>query len=369
MKLNEKIVLLRKRAGMSQEDLANKLDISRQAVYKWESDSATPDLNNIKKMSQIFDISYDQLLDDNFDLNAVNVTATPLIEKKTLPPQAKRECFCTYDEIYHSPADIDHGYLSNMKARVEGSRGLFSKRYEKMERTIASLGAEFIPLMPESATAFFYNNIDYFFGLYYNGAIQFICPYENYISSSVTNSGVGNMRIPESVMGVGFGMKGPNSLAVGSVNGNIVRAPYSYNFIISFYDNNNPREIKLNFAALPLFCLYEFDFEGAIFHQDGISNATNANLIKIKTFLDSLPIFVNNARDQIYTRPINIELAKKIRNEARAIEEEFMQKNKIVEKHQNTINAIKWGFIWAAIVIAVIALIIVFIVFTVKFKK
>lgn len=48
MKISEKIVVLRKRKGMSQEDLANELDVSRQAVYKWENGGTTPDINKIK---------------------------------------------------------------------------------------------------------------------------------------------------------------------------------------------------------------------------------------------------------------------------------------------------------------------------------
>ena len=47
MKLPDKIVGLRKSNGMSQEDLAEKLDVSRQAISRWESGAAMPDANNI----------------------------------------------------------------------------------------------------------------------------------------------------------------------------------------------------------------------------------------------------------------------------------------------------------------------------------
>ena len=49
MEINEKIMVLRKRKGYSQEDLAHELDVSRQAVYKWESGESTPELDKIKK--------------------------------------------------------------------------------------------------------------------------------------------------------------------------------------------------------------------------------------------------------------------------------------------------------------------------------
>ena len=48
--------------GMSQEELANKLFISRQAVSKWEKDEAKPYLDNVVKLSEIFDISLDELI-------------------------------------------------------------------------------------------------------------------------------------------------------------------------------------------------------------------------------------------------------------------------------------------------------------------
>ncbi|MBQ8545619.1 MAG: helix-turn-helix transcriptional regulator [Clostridia bacterium] len=47
MKLSEKIVFLRKRQGMSQEQLANELDVSRQAVYKWETGITTPEIEKL----------------------------------------------------------------------------------------------------------------------------------------------------------------------------------------------------------------------------------------------------------------------------------------------------------------------------------
>lgn len=62
MLLAEKITELRKKQGWSQEELANKLDISRQSVSKWESGGAMPDLDKIIKLSSIFGVSTDYLL-------------------------------------------------------------------------------------------------------------------------------------------------------------------------------------------------------------------------------------------------------------------------------------------------------------------
>ena len=65
MKLSQKIVEQRKKRGWSQEELAFRLDVSRQAVGKWESDLAMPEVDKIVQMSKLFDVSCDYLLNDD----------------------------------------------------------------------------------------------------------------------------------------------------------------------------------------------------------------------------------------------------------------------------------------------------------------
>ena len=64
MILAEKIVRLRKQVGWSQEELAEKMNVSRQSVSKWESTNSIPDLNRIIILAEIFDVSTDFLLKD-----------------------------------------------------------------------------------------------------------------------------------------------------------------------------------------------------------------------------------------------------------------------------------------------------------------
>ena len=74
MKLSDKILTLRKRGGMSQEELAEKLNVSRQAVSRWELGSAQPDANNILQISKLFGVTADYLLnDDSSDNDLPNV--------------------------------------------------------------------------------------------------------------------------------------------------------------------------------------------------------------------------------------------------------------------------------------------------------
>ena len=74
MKLFEKISYLRKNRGMSQEQLAYELDVSRQAVHKWENGITTPEFEKIKRISEIFNITYDELLNDDLDFIDSSVT-------------------------------------------------------------------------------------------------------------------------------------------------------------------------------------------------------------------------------------------------------------------------------------------------------
>ena len=62
MTFAEKLKSIRKQTGMSQEQLAEKLGVSRQAVTKWETDAGIPDIENIMAISALFDISIDELL-------------------------------------------------------------------------------------------------------------------------------------------------------------------------------------------------------------------------------------------------------------------------------------------------------------------
>lgn len=66
MKLSDKIIRLRKSNGMSQEDLAEKLCVSRQAISRWESGTAMPDAYNILQVSKLFDVTTDYLLNDDY---------------------------------------------------------------------------------------------------------------------------------------------------------------------------------------------------------------------------------------------------------------------------------------------------------------
>ena len=71
MKLEEKLVSLRKEKGLSQLKLAEMMDVSRQAVSKWEVGSAVPSTDNLKYLGQLYGVSLEYLLrDDALEPNA-----------------------------------------------------------------------------------------------------------------------------------------------------------------------------------------------------------------------------------------------------------------------------------------------------------
>ncbi len=65
MDISRQIQELRKSQGLSQEQLAEAVSVSRQAVSKWESGQSQPDLDKLLQLSRVFDLSVDALLSDN----------------------------------------------------------------------------------------------------------------------------------------------------------------------------------------------------------------------------------------------------------------------------------------------------------------
>lgn len=62
MTFSDKLIALRKKAGWSQEELAERLNVSRQSVSKWESAQSMPDIDKILQLSSLFSVTTDCLL-------------------------------------------------------------------------------------------------------------------------------------------------------------------------------------------------------------------------------------------------------------------------------------------------------------------
>ena len=86
MTLQEKIIKLRKKNGWSQEELADKIYVTRQAVSKWESGNSIPDVEKIVHMSKLFGVTTDYLLNDEIGID--NVIEESVADDKKILEQA-----------------------------------------------------------------------------------------------------------------------------------------------------------------------------------------------------------------------------------------------------------------------------------------
>ena len=73
MILGQKLKEIRKRFGLSQEQLAEIMNVSRQAITKWENDGGLPDVSNLQELSKVFGITVDYLLNDENALPALSM--------------------------------------------------------------------------------------------------------------------------------------------------------------------------------------------------------------------------------------------------------------------------------------------------------
>ncbi len=62
MELGEQLQKLREQKNMSREELAQEMNVSRQAVYKWENNKGYPDIENLIKLSELYEITLDELI-------------------------------------------------------------------------------------------------------------------------------------------------------------------------------------------------------------------------------------------------------------------------------------------------------------------
>lgn len=122
MTVHEKILQLRKANGMSQEQLAESMNVSRQAISKWELGESNPDSDKVILLSQIFKVSTDYLLID--DINEYEKPTKPI--KKAFYKLLAVGCgfgiliigivigFCIHKEVYKDSKPIINSQLSDV---------------------------------------------------------------------------------------------------------------------------------------------------------------------------------------------------------------------------------------------------------------
>lgn len=81
MRFGEKLSFLRKQRGMTQMELAEKLDISRQAVSRWEQGTSEPSAENLVNIGKVFDVSVDALVNENVQLQAETAVQVAVMDR------------------------------------------------------------------------------------------------------------------------------------------------------------------------------------------------------------------------------------------------------------------------------------------------
>ena len=109
MEFKEKLQLLRTGMKLSQEELANQLNLSRQSITKWENGQAFPDITNLIRLSEIFKVSIDKLVKEN-DICMVNLFGSEsypdqdmrafLSGRKRIPMLQEKTKYCRPDQTH-----------------------------------------------------------------------------------------------------------------------------------------------------------------------------------------------------------------------------------------------------------------------------
>ena len=265
MKVNDKIMVLRKRKGYSQEDLAHELDVSRQAVYKWESGESTPELDKIRKMSTLFEISFDDLLNDDVD-----ITVETKSKKETKEEFKYRKVFKT-NEIFDAAAiELEHNYLylpnskytySIKESDVEKSLETAKKKEEELKNFLQendyTTDLRF-KLLPDATGTFFIDKKKRALGFYFNGAIQFLCPLENIFDISIKS--VSSEPVYEKTSKIGALIGGLIGVGVSTDAECVGEQTTAYQIVVSYFNEEEVSEqYKISFNGDRLYSIYARD--------------------------------------------------------------------------------------------------------------
>lgn len=171
MDVSTKLKELRKKAGLTQQEVADKVDVSRVAVGQWESGSVTPRPNKIERLAELFGVSIAQLLGYDFDSlprGAMPITSSeeamvPMLELGSIhagdPKEAIEDAV-----LVQVPADVARYHRSGYLLRVEG--GCMDRVYPEGCRVLVDPAME---PRPGSAVAAQVDGGDVVMRRYYRG--------------------------------------------------------------------------------------------------------------------------------------------------------------------------------------------------------
>ena len=188
MQIHDKISLLRRQKGLTQEQLAEVLEVSRQAVYKWETGASVPELDKIKRLAQYFRVSFDTLLDDTMEIDTdvyeVPESITPA-RKESAPKEYYRPVFLSSYKMLRNYIDITHGYADGNRGRNPNASNIYNAFEREAQAYFVNKGLENLRLIPVAPLYFFINRESATIGIVFDGMHQFVCPFENLVDTTI----------------------------------------------------------------------------------------------------------------------------------------------------------------------------------------
>lgn len=166
MKFYEKLIILRKKALLSQEELAEKLDVTRQTISKWELGQSKPDIDKLQMMSNLFQVDVNTLTNEDKSLeDSVNI-------KKEESPKKKKNCdrkFILYILIIifiASLAFLTYRVGTDIKAKKDEIKEEIRKEKEKAEKEAQEIKDEIKKNNEESDLKFDKNSFNSNYSFY-----------------------------------------------------------------------------------------------------------------------------------------------------------------------------------------------------------
>lgn len=134
MTLGEKVKELRTKNGITQEKLAEQLNVSRSAIAKWESNGGTPEIGNLKLISEIFSVSIDSLIDETSQVKEVIIKESDCqVDSYYTGKICDIELIGWNDGVYDVVilSEDENFFLYQHSIKKGEKRGLIGKKYIK----------------------------------------------------------------------------------------------------------------------------------------------------------------------------------------------------------------------------------------------
>ena len=185
MKFEEKLIYLRKKSLLSQEGLADKLNVTRQTVSKWELGQTKPDMDKLVEMSKLFNVSVDVLTNDNLSIEEAKEKVKQ-IKKNNNEGGRKFILYILIIVFIVSVVTLSYRIVSSIKERNDAIKEEMKKEKEAMENEIKNQQKNVQKQMEESKNQIAKEkfNGDYEF---WSGS-QTSTPVSNIIDSAVANN-------------------------------------------------------------------------------------------------------------------------------------------------------------------------------------